>query len=69
MRKKQHKKINPRNTAYDKFYLINYLEVGKSWEEVQSEDDREIIGQEEKYVCVCVCVCVCVYVCVYVSVM
>ena len=56
MRKKQHKKINPRNTAYDKFYLINYLEVGKSWEEVQSEDDREIISQEEKYVCVCVCV-------------
>ena len=34
MRKKNHKKINPRNAAYDKFYLINYLEMGKSWEQV-----------------------------------
>ena len=25
MRKKNHKRINPRNTAYDKFYIINYL--------------------------------------------
>ncbi|KAH9381108.1 hypothetical protein HPB48_010780 [Haemaphysalis longicornis] len=24
MRKKQHKKINPRNTAYDKYYVVNY---------------------------------------------
>ncbi|XP_077487991.1 zinc finger protein 277 [Amblyomma americanum] len=24
MRKKQHKKINPRNTSYDKYYVINY---------------------------------------------
>ncbi len=25
MRKKQHKKINPKNKTYDKFYIINYL--------------------------------------------
>lgn len=25
MRKKQHKKINPKNRKYDKFYVINYL--------------------------------------------
>ena len=25
MRKKQHRKVNPQNKAYDKFYLINYL--------------------------------------------
>ncbi|XP_075713202.1 zinc finger protein 277 [Rhinoderma darwinii] len=42
MRKKQHRKVNPRNHEYDRFYIINYLELGKSWEEVQSEDDREI---------------------------
>lgn len=50
MRKKLHKKINPKNKSYDKFYVINYLEFGKSWEDVQSEDDREIINQDDKYV-------------------
>ena len=33
MRKKNHKKINPRNSAYDKFYMINYLEMGESWKQ------------------------------------
>jgi hypothetical protein len=32
MRKKNHKKINPRDSNYDKYYLVNYLEFGKSWE-------------------------------------
>lgn len=45
MRKKQHKKINPQNKTYDKFYVINYLEFGKNWEDVQSEDDKEIFSQ------------------------
>lgn len=48
MRKKLHKRINPKNKTYNKFYVINYLEFGKSWEEVQSEDDREIINQDDK---------------------
>lgn len=39
MRKKQHKRIKPDNTAYDKFYLINYLESGKNWETIQNESD------------------------------
>ncbi|XP_061696624.1 zinc finger protein 277 isoform X2 [Syngnathoides biaculeatus] len=42
MRKKGHRRINPANRQYDRFYIINYLELGKSWEEVQSEDDREL---------------------------
>lgn len=42
MRKKLHKKINPKNTEFDKFYLINYLETDKNWECVQAEDDSEI---------------------------
>lgn len=25
MRKKQHKRLNPKNTEYDRFYLVNYL--------------------------------------------
>ena len=32
MRKKNHKKINPRNHTYDKFYIVNYLELGKTWQ-------------------------------------
>ncbi|XP_043234870.1 zinc finger protein 277-like [Amphibalanus amphitrite] len=40
MRKKQHKKINPAHTAFDKFYVINYLEFGKGWQEIQQERDE-----------------------------
>ncbi|KAK9952388.1 hypothetical protein ABG768_018230 [Culter alburnus] len=47
MRKKQHRRINARNHDYDRFYVINYLELGKTWEEVQSEDDRELIEDED----------------------
>uniref|UniRef100_A0A8C1R978 Zinc finger protein 277 n=1 Tax=Cyprinus carpio TaxID=7962 RepID=A0A8C1R978_CYPCA len=47
MRKKQHRRINARNQEYDRFYVINYLELGKTWEEVQSEDDREIFEDED----------------------
>jgi len=34
MRKKAHKKLNPNNKEYDRFYLVNYLEFGKNWEDV-----------------------------------
>uniref|UniRef100_A0A8C6S679 Zinc finger protein 277 n=1 Tax=Neogobius melanostomus TaxID=47308 RepID=A0A8C6S679_9GOBI len=43
MRKKSHRRINSNNRVYDRFYVINYLELGKTWEEVQSEDDRELV--------------------------
>jgi hypothetical protein len=41
MRKKQHKRLNPQNKSYDKYYLVNYLEFGKNWEDIQSEPDEE----------------------------
>uniref|UniRef100_A0A8C5EIF8 C2H2-type domain-containing protein n=1 Tax=Gouania willdenowi TaxID=441366 RepID=A0A8C5EIF8_GOUWI len=47
MRKKAHRRINASNHQYDRFYIINYLELGKSWEEVQSEDDRELLEDED----------------------
>ncbi len=47
MRKKQHKKIDGKNHEYDKFYLINYLEPGRGWEEMLAEDDRDIIPQHQ----------------------
>lgn len=40
MRKKLHKRINPENKEYDKFYIVNYLEEDKSWKAIQQEDDR-----------------------------
>ncbi|CAL8322870.1 unnamed protein product [Gadus morhua 'NCC'] len=43
MRKKSHRRINAKNHEYDRFYVINYLEMGRSWEEVQSEDDRDMV--------------------------
>ncbi|XP_021927401.1 zinc finger protein 277 isoform X2 [Zootermopsis nevadensis] len=46
MRKKQHKKINPKDTEFDKFYMINYLEVGKDWRQIQNEPDDELSNVE-----------------------
>lgn len=40
MRKKLHKRINPQNCEYDKFYVVNYLEIGKDWRIIEKEDDR-----------------------------
>lgn len=56
MRKKSHKKINPKNSSYDKFYVVNYLEFGKKWSSKHSNDffDDELptgfddVDQEEE---------------------
>ena len=42
-----HKKINPKNKEWDKFYLVNYLEFGKTWEDIAREDDCGGRGEEE----------------------
>jgi len=47
MRKKQHKRINPSNGNYDKFYIINYLEPGKSWKILEEEDPEDDRREEE----------------------
>lgn len=40
MRKKFHKRVNPKNKEFDQFYVINYLEGGQQneSEEYQTED-------------------------------
>jgi hypothetical protein len=44
MRKKAHKKVNPQNRVYDQFYLVNYLEFGKNWEDISRErNDEELL--------------------------
>ena len=53
MRKKQHKRINGRNHAYDQFYPISYLQPGQSWEEVQAEDDRELVPRAQERCVAC----------------
>ena len=47
MRKKNHKKINPRNSTYDKYYLVNYLEFGKSWEHVSRDNSDRPFEEED----------------------
>jgi len=49
MRKKSHKRIDPKNKKYDRFYLINYLDPGKDWKEVQLEPEyeKEVVQEEE----------------------
>ncbi|XP_062516632.1 zinc finger protein 277-like [Corticium candelabrum] len=45
MRKKQHRKLNPKNKEYDCFYLINYVELGRGWESLrESYSDEEEQG-------------------------
>ncbi|KAJ1945185.1 hypothetical protein EC988_005814 [Linderina pennispora] len=40
MRKKKHFKISARNRLYDRFYVVNYLEPGKSWEAIENENEK-----------------------------
>lgn len=49
MRKKAHKRLNPSNKEYDRFYLVNYLEFGKTWEDVAREgmEDEMPTGWED----------------------
>lgn len=47
MRKKKHFKIHPHNHKYDKYYVINFTEPGKSWQMLEDEqpdpvDDEEV---------------------------
>lgn len=37
MKKKQHRRLDPSNLEFDKYYVINYLEPGKHWTELQEE--------------------------------
>ncbi|CAH1783503.1 unnamed protein product, partial [Owenia fusiformis] len=48
MRKKGHKRLNPKSKKYDKYYIINYLELGKNWKSIQSEDDTPIDSDTDK---------------------
>jgi hypothetical protein len=45
MRKKQHRKLDPMNTEYDKYYIVNYLEFGKTWRELTEEEDYEVVSR------------------------
>ncbi|KAI9258366.1 hypothetical protein EDC94DRAFT_613560 [Helicostylum pulchrum] len=38
MRKKKHFKIASKNRQYDRFYVINYLEPGKNWENFENDN-------------------------------
>ena len=46
MRKKGHKKLNPKNKMWDKYYLVNYLEFGKTWEDVAREDHERAFSED-----------------------
>lgn len=46
MRKKKHLKLNPRNSTYDKFFLVNYLEDTIKKSEVEDSDENEHNSEE-----------------------
>ncbi|KAG7203364.1 hypothetical protein KM043_013439 [Ampulex compressa] len=46
MRKKLHKRINPNNKTFDKFYINNYLEFGKTWKQRLNHSKQEDDGAE-----------------------
>ncbi|KAI3641793.1 hypothetical protein MIR68_000195 [Amoeboaphelidium protococcarum] len=46
MRKKKHFIINPLNTDYDQFYIINYLDPSRRWYDIKgADDDRDSLCQ------------------------
>uniref|UniRef100_A0A1B6FTR1 C2H2-type domain-containing protein n=1 Tax=Cuerna arida TaxID=1464854 RepID=A0A1B6FTR1_9HEMI len=48
MRKKLwHKRINPENKEYDRFYIVNYLEPGKTWKEQQGPEKETVTCDED----------------------
>ena len=47
MRKKMHKKLNPKNKEWDKYYLVNYLEFGKTWQDFSREESEACRTEEE----------------------
>ncbi|XP_015431962.1 PREDICTED: zinc finger protein 277 [Dufourea novaeangliae] len=47
MRKKLHKCVNPKNKEYDKFYVNNYLEPGKSWKDKQSNSRENDVVEDQ----------------------
>ena len=47
MRKKMHKKLNPENNDWDKYYLVNYLESGKTQQDF-SREESEVCRTEEE---------------------
>ncbi|KAJ2617396.1 hypothetical protein H4S08_000364 [Coemansia sp. RSA 1365] len=48
MRKKKHFKISSHNRLYDRFYVVNYLEPGKSWEAIENENADDSDSEERK---------------------
>lgn len=48
MRKKLHRKINPKNKSYDKYYVINYLELGKNWENLEADEDITVVDDSDE---------------------
>ncbi|XP_060532724.1 zinc finger protein 277 [Cylas formicarius] len=46
MRKKLHKRINPRNKEYDQFYVVNYLEADKNWRAIEKQNDEYVSSTE-----------------------
>lgn len=40
MRKKLHKRINQENKEYDKYFMVNYLEIDKDWHDIKKENDN-----------------------------
>lgn len=44
MRKKMHKRINPGNHLFDQYYAVNYLEMGKNWQQVADEKEGTDLG-------------------------
>ena len=39
MRKKSHRGLNRDDRSFDKFYLINYLEMGKRWTQLGKDNE------------------------------
>lgn len=48
MRKKHHFRINPKNKQWDAFYLVNYRELGRTWDPHHDNADLESAGSGDE---------------------
>ncbi|CAD5121722.1 DgyrCDS10205 [Dimorphilus gyrociliatus] len=47
MRKKNHKRLNSNSTEWDKYYIINYLEIDQNWKSLKNISDDNISEESD----------------------
>lgn len=47
MRKKNHKRFNSNSTEWDKYYIINYLEIDQNWKSLKEVQEDNLTDESD----------------------